>query len=163
MRPIYETEKTKLEEARFMASLENKLCLKAKKQPVKNEIDFSLSNGNDHVIGMVEVRCRNIEHDRYPDYMVSLHKVKSALQWSVFFPVKLYVRWVDAYGRWDFTKWNEGACYIREGGMYSRNDPDDEEPCLYIPRDQFDINDINLLATVPDDQISSEILRGTRA
>jgi hypothetical protein len=109
----------------------------ADKNPEWHKIDFSLAVvSRQPIIGFVEAKCRNCDHERYPTFFVSLTKYMSACEVARFTGIPTYflVEWLDQ------TKYVRVPCRttgVCMGGRLDRGNPDDMEPVIHIPTTEF--------------------------
>ena len=109
----------------------------AEKNPELHKIDFSLAiEKDDSIMGFVEAKCRNCNHDKYRTFFISLAKYIHACELTKFtgIPTFILVEWMDQ------TKYVKVPCMtadIRMGGRIDRGNPDDHEPMIHIPITEF--------------------------
>lgn len=104
--------------------------------PRRYPLDRAVVDGRGRVRALIEVKCRRYARGTYPDYMVSAMKIAEAMAvaGTMAVPVILAVRLRDA------LLWHRVAppYEARIGGRRDRGDPDDVEPVLHIPFEQFE-------------------------
>lgn len=136
VRPIYESQETLAKETAAKQIVESAWSCSLLKLPRRYEIDF-LADRDDQAVAFVELKCRTNPKDQYADYMLSLGKWLAGLNLTrcTGLPFLLVVQWTDCLG---YLTQEESSRYkIGTGGRYDRNDPQDIEPCIYIPVNEF--------------------------
>lgn len=84
----------------------------------------------------LELKCRDNASDKYPDYMISMRKVTTAIRWLRLTTLEtiFVVRFTDK------TIWFNPLTSPydeREGGRHDRGDPDDVERCAFFKPEVF--------------------------
>lgn len=135
-RPLYEDEQDLNGENAFKEKIEQYLKASLMKMPKKYCADYMVFRNNAPV-AIIEVKIRNVSRNTYITYMLSLHKVLYALNMAsmLMIPFFVFVKWTDAMG----------YCQIMEGHLATiemqnvnfRDDPDDIEPCIFVPISTF--------------------------
>ena len=135
MRPIYETAQDRQREDEVRQYLvETYKCGYEKTQTLAS-IDGYLKHPDDRLAAIIEIKCRNNAHDKYPTYMISATKWRNAraIAKDADIPFLLVVRFTDGIyavrGNVDYP--------TAKGGRYDRGDAKDTEECMYIPLDKF--------------------------
>jgi len=89
------------------------------------------------VVGVIEYKNRPHEFDTYPTYMISLHKwisLRVAAEYSSTHQHKvvpiIVVEFTD--GMW-WLEVKPNIATLEMGGRIDRSDPEDREPCMFIP------------------------------
>ena len=139
-RPFYEQETDRVNEREVVLSwLKNNKNFHVKKLRTRYVLDFGVfkSNSNEMVCA-VEVRCRDVMPDTYPDIMCNLLKHRLAEVFDNYnIPTYFLVRFKngDIYAH----KFNldKGHYTVKYGGRTDRNDWEDMEPILCIPMAEF--------------------------
>jgi len=134
-RPEYESQNDRNNEQAIIAVVESKWHCKAQKLKKRLELDFALIR-NGKIVAFAEVKQRNVLHDTYKTFAISLHKWLKAKELSeackipVFFVIgyKDGIRWV----KHDLTEYE-----MFMGGRTDRGDAQDVEPMIHIPIKQF--------------------------
>jgi len=103
------------------------------KLPVEFRVDYALFRGED-IKAWAEVKCRRVERQKYPTYIVSLAKVKAGQRLALAHgvPFLLVVQWADATG-WVIPTLDD----VRVGGRRDRGESLDIEPMVHIPISSF--------------------------
>ena len=129
MRPMYETPAHRSAEGAVAASLAGRWRAELMPTPRAYPVDYVAYRGG-RAAAFVEVKVRRNPRRAYPTYMISAHKLASAvsLRQATTLPVLLVVRWADATGWVELqpTPW------IEPGGRADRGDRQDREPCAHI-------------------------------
>lgn len=73
MRPLYESEQDRENEDRVAKTLSNKFECTYFKLPIAYKADYAFLR-EEKVVGLVEVRCRNVTFAKYETIMLSVHK-----------------------------------------------------------------------------------------
>lgn len=145
-----ETTKSKNDEEDVRGLIENSWRMKLHRMPRMYKLDYAgyeptnnpAYNGN-KIIAWFEVKGRTVEHDKYPTYMVSLHKVEAGLERFRLtgIPAYLVVRFTDGTYYWEMR---EGDFTVSFGGRWvpraehGRHE-NDQEPVALIPMDRFQL------------------------
>lgn len=129
-RPIYETQADRDGEIAMMKRLCDPKGYHYRKLPYAYKLDFAVHMPNsDKPLCFVECRKRRISMNRYPRYMISLHKAMFARELATTCGVKAYllVEFADAMGMLDFNE----PFDVRIGGHNRRGDWQDMELVAY--------------------------------
>jgi hypothetical protein len=136
VRPMYETEADRGKEGSFIGDLCAAWQCEARKLPIHYKLDFAMMR--DGIIkAFLETKVRTYERDYFDTYMISMAKVLAAREYSAFagVPSLLAVRWSDGDG---FIALNGMKDFeIGFGGRGDRGDPQDMEPIVFIPIENF--------------------------
>lgn len=137
-RPMYENEQSLKNEGRLKKFIESYTSSILEKLPIKYGADFICFQAN-VVKSFVEAKCRTNPIAQYPTYMLSLHKVVTALAYSEprGVPFVLFVKWTDYIGHVTIDPILLAVVEIKMGTNGTRNDSGDYEPCIYIPISSF--------------------------
>ena len=136
MRPTYETTADRQKEQSFAKRLEQRgyTMHQCKKY---YDCDFFAIRGC--YKALVEYRNRKVRRNTYPDIMLSAakfaHLRNAANQLGVRF--LFFIEFVDGLCAIDLTEYTGFRVDI--GGSNRRNDPQDIEPCVYIPTNHLQI------------------------
>ena len=143
-RRTYETDLNRTEESKVA----DKLSMLWKREAIKlkpfaaGDIAI-LANDEDPeeegtIKAFVEIKVRTNSMSSYPTYMISLHKLQELSHLSEFsgLPSILVVQWKEDLGYWLVPE-DVGVFDIKMGGTTQRNDPQDMEPCVHIPIEDF--------------------------
>ena len=136
MRPIYETDKDREQEADFIKELCIAWKCEAKKLPIHYKLDFALIREG-VIRAFLETKIRSYARGYFDTYMISMAKVLAAKEYSAFagVPSLLSVRWDDGDG---FIALHDiKDFHIGFGGREDRGDPQDMEPVVFIPIEHF--------------------------
>lgn len=136
VRPTYESHQDRVNEIEVATELAVLWRCEAHKMPAFYQVDWALANSGT-IRAWVEIKCRKVKRTQYPTLMLSLHKWLHGLklQSDTGIPFILVVRWDEGifYMRANSLMKPE----IRISGRVDRGDPQDMEPCVHIPIDQF--------------------------
>lgn len=136
-RPLYETAVDRSREERLALWYANEIGLQARRCPSKYPCDWAMQNKESVIEQLVEVKIRG---ESYKEYMISLSKVSTIVSYAAYADAKpmLVVYWMDTLeiGYVDLIRCNRRAGF---GGRSDRDDPDDIEPCVFIPKSDFTI------------------------
>ena len=143
-----ETAKSKNDEEDVRGLLENSWQMSLHRMPRMYRLDYAgyeptnnpAYNGN-KIICWIEVKGRTVPHDKYPTYMVSLHKIEAGLERFrvTNLPAYLVVRFTDGVYFWEMR---EGEFTVSFGGRWvpraehGRHE-NDQEPVALIPMEKF--------------------------
>ena len=135
MRPIYETAQDRQREDGVREYISNNYACTYIKSDRLATVDGYLYNPDQDLIAVVEIKCRNNAHNKYPTYMISAVKWRNGLQLAkdrgvIFLLVVSFIDGVYATKVKDFYE-------IKQGGRYDRGDSKDIENCVYIPMSDF--------------------------
>jgi len=136
IRSLYETEEDRGREGSFIEELCITWKCEAVKLPIHYKLDFALMR--DGVIrAFLETKIRKYVMDYFDTYMISMAKVLAAREYSAFagIPSLLAVRWNDGDGFIGLHSMKDFE--IGFGGRRDRNDPQDMEPVVFIPIENF--------------------------
>lgn len=136
MRPIYETDKDRDEEAQAAKVIEKAFGCEVVQNKRKYPADYTISR-NGSTVAFAEIKARTFPRKRYPDYMISLKKVvdTKAIAAEGNLPMLLFVKWTD--GLFYLSLNDTFPSRIALGGRKDRNDLDDIEPCAFYAVEQF--------------------------
>ena len=134
-RPIYETQETLSAEERLIGFIAKISKSKPIKLGMKYKIDYAMTRMG-CIDGWVELKKRSFDSNKYDEYMLSLDKYITAknLTRDTGKPCSLVVEFNNEILITDL-----GAIEFRlgMGGRKDRGDPEDYEPCCWIPLSQF--------------------------
>ena len=90
------------------------------------QLDDAVTTPEGALLGWLEVKCRDVKADAYPDLLVALSKVVAArvLRQHSPWPAVLVVRYSDGVFWYELTH----PASVRWGGRQDRGDAEDEEP-----------------------------------
>ena len=83
MRPLYESEEDLNEEGKIITDLCAAWDCDYYKLPISYRLDFLLETKDKHPLGFVECKRRDFHWNQYPDIMISLSKVITAMNLGV--------------------------------------------------------------------------------
>lgn len=134
-RPIYENAETLSTEERLIKLIADASNSKAVKLGMKYKMDYAMTR-NGCIEGWVELKKRSFDSDKYDEYMLSLDKymIAKKLSEDTGKPCTLVVEFNDKIFLADLSKIE---FRLGMGGRKDRGDPEDYEPCCWIPIDQF--------------------------
>lgn len=156
VRPTYETAEDKKKERQALEEFIQG-SREINKLPKSYFIDFALFQCG-KLSSMIEVKCRNNPHDKYPSFAISMNKFFHCKSYEkhMNIPCFILVKWNNnRFGLFQpsmvmFPQGNERGddwkhvAGIRWGGRKDRNDWQDEEPMVLIPNSQITLYDNNL-------------------
>ena len=121
----------------YILTFKPRLLLNHHKLPDKYEIDYAITYKDmKHVYAFVEVKRRNVDKDTYPWLILSLNKYY-AMQRCVGMGIKAFLVFEFNDGTF-FIDMNEfESPRITIHGRTDRNDPDDIEPVICIPKEDW--------------------------
>jgi hypothetical protein len=135
MRPIYETAQDRQREDDVREYISNNYACTYIKSDRLAIVDGYLYSPDQDLIAVVEIKCRNNAHNKYPTYMISAVKWYNGLQLAkdrgVIF--LLVVSFTDGV----YVTKVKDSYEIKRGGRYDRGDSKDIENCVYIPMSDF--------------------------
>lgn len=137
-KPGYEKPEDVAAERAFADEIESMIENKLLKLPVKYGADFIVFVKEGEPGMLIETKIRNINHDRFRDYGISLAKCVTALTYAdaVGVPFFLWVKFADGkIGRKRIN--GETLQMVIMAGSY-RNDGDVAEPCVSFPTNDFE-------------------------
>lgn len=135
MRPVYETQQDKDNEA----SVRERICklynCTCRKSVELSSVDGMLVDGNGNNVAIIEIKNRRNAHDKYPTYMLSAGKWRRGMQIAEQYglPFLLFVGFTDGIYYTKLKKHYETSM----GGRTDRFDPFDQESCIYINMSDF--------------------------
>lgn len=134
MRPVYETPSDLKREESLRVELGRALGGELVKLPKQYGVDWALIDANHNVTRWVELKTRNVAHNYYSTYFISLGKVQRAmqLQRDTGIGALLVVEFVDGVYTLPFDQCYGPPMVIRMGGRWDRIDWQDIEPMVHI-------------------------------
>jgi len=142
VRPVYETEADLQNERRLIAAVADCWKCQPRKTPKFYKVDYGLYR-NDELFAWAEIRNRNIDIDTYPTFHLSVMKAITLYEVGYRTDKPSFIV-VGLRDRVVFHQMRLAASYrITAGGRTDRNDPDDEEPVVNIPWEQFKVASFN--------------------
>lgn len=143
-----ETTKSKNDEEDVRGLLETSWQMRLHRMPRMYRLDYAgyeLTNNplynKNRIICWIEVKGRTVPHDKYPTYMVSLHKIEAGLERFrvTNLPAYLVVRFTDGVYFWEMR---EGDFKVSFGGRWVPREEhgrheNDQEPVALIPMEKF--------------------------
>lgn len=135
MRPIYETQQDRENEASVREHICKVSGCKCERSPELSPVDGLLVNNDGVGIALFEIKTRRNTHDKYPTYMLSANKWRNGMRLSEQHgvPFLLFVKFTDGVY---FTRLKE-EYETAQGGRTDRLDPYDQEECIYIDMADF--------------------------
>lgn len=137
MRPLYESEADRENEEQVAKTLATKYECDFFKLPIAYKADYAFLR-DDKVVGLVEVRCRNVPFAQYSTIMLSVHKRMDclALADALGVPVIFAVRYQD--GLYTINL-NEIPDFASVGGRNQKTmrDPQDIEIVFHYKTDRL--------------------------
>lgn len=133
-RPQYETASSLQVERESLAKFLLDSPYKAVKLPKRYYLDWVVMARDRSVNAWIECKRRYNMRSKYPTFMMSMKKWQEGSDLSRLGGKPFYV----------VVEWDDGLFYVRQdevldavtygiGGRTDRNDPEDIEPCVYIP------------------------------
>ena len=142
MRPVYETDNDLQAEQKIVSVIADCWKCEPKKNPKFYKVDYGLYR-NKEVFAWAEIRNRNISIDTYPTFHLSVSKAMFLYEIGYRTDKPAFIV-VGLQDRVVFHQIRLTASYrITAGGRIDRNDPDDEEPVVNIPWEQFKVASFN--------------------
>lgn len=137
-RKIYESDEDLKREAIVAEAIESARNVRLKKVPRKYFIDYAVMKDN-AIIGWVEIKCRQGQHDRYSTFMLSLCKWREGLKLAEDTKTTFVVAvsYDDGIYLFDATGLKAETVTFGFGGRSDRNDTEDYEPVVHIPIQSF--------------------------
>jgi hypothetical protein len=134
-RPTYETTTDRQHEKRIAEIISDLWFCHVRKLPVAYRLDYAASRAGE-VLAWIEIKKRNCTIDQYPDVFLSLQKVIAANQLHSVSerPCMFVVEFNDALA---YARIVKPGRKIMVRGRTDRNDWQDVEPIVLIPRDEF--------------------------
>jgi hypothetical protein len=138
-RPMYENSATLEAERKAIMRYAKAWGCDVTKLPMKYTVDYAITNESG-IFAWAEVKCRNVNVNKYTTLMISAEKIWTGLRMSVIsgIPFILIIEWLDALGALEVKKWQ--ALDIRIGGRKDRDDWQDMEPMIFFPTNIFDFS-----------------------
>jgi hypothetical protein len=138
MRPIYESNANLRDERLIADYIESKSQqgLKLYKMHMKQRIDFMGIAGN-LAHSVYEVKRRHNNHDQYPTLILSLEKFSKGIEFFTNYNLGFYfvVAFDDGVYYYQYRAQDRFA--IDLGGRTDRNDKQDIEPVIHIPKNRL--------------------------
>ena len=134
MRPTYETAQDITREEGVARTLAKASGKTAHKLPKFYPCDWGLTDTSGRVTTLLEIKCRNVKHDQYPTFMLSLHKWTALRSFTEHANVYVIVRYTDGIFKIPVTP---GTWEVRMGGRTDRGDSQDTEPVIHVPIDKM--------------------------
>ena len=134
-RPMYETSESLKNESEVASRISSAWNTKLNKLPIKYRVDYAAER-NGKIVAWIEVKTRKYNMNDFDSFMLSLDKYNASVQLGSItnLPVTLVVRWSDKIGYADLLHCRG---VIKMGGRKDRGDPQDIQPAVYIPIDDF--------------------------
>ena len=135
---MHESEANLSNEQQVKNDLEEKFGVELKKLPISYRMDF-MAFRDGKPSSVVEVKCRKTASSTtYPWFMLALGKWNAGIDYTIKNNLPFYL----------VGKYSDGIFFYRYNssdsvdikwfnGRKDRNDPDDKEPCVYIPMELF--------------------------
>jgi hypothetical protein len=145
VREQYENEQTLANEAKVMRNFAAARKLTYHKLPKSYEVDYLTFNEMGEPVSVVEVKCRNINHNDFPTFYIALRKFMKGFEYVQFFghiqgwfAFTILVLWNDATGVYTFGDTTKIYTDF-SGRTVQTRDSADLEPMVHIPIDEFEI------------------------
>lgn len=134
-RPLYETKENLKGEHEVADKIAHLWKAKLSKLPIKYKVDYAAER-NGKIVAWIEIKCRTNDMNDYQTYMLSLDKYNASIELGKVtnLPVTLVVKWNDKIGYADLLHCRG---VIKMGGRVDRGDPQDLEPAVFIPIEDF--------------------------
>jgi len=141
-RPMYENKQDNANEEKiindfkeYILTKDSSLVFDHHKLPIKYKLDYALTYRDmKHVYAFVEAKRRKVPKDKYPWLILSLQKFY-ALQDAVGVGIRAFLVFEFDDGTFFIEMRDFQSPRITINGRTDRNDPDDIEPVVCIPRD----------------------------
>ena len=136
-RPVYETSSDIHREDQISKLLSDIWDVQVEKLKRFSPADVAFTS-HGKIRAFAEIKVRKNARLRYPTYMISLHKLEELARLHEFSgkPCILVVQWSDDLGWWSIPD-SVGDLDVEMGGTYRRGDPQDREPVVMIPVEEF--------------------------
>jgi hypothetical protein len=137
IRPLYESQSDRVNEKEVITKLETAMGHKFHKLPMDYRVDYSMTYpGYTTILGWCEIKCRNNTSDKYPTLMLSLKKFSEGLRLSelTMQPFYIFIQYTDKLMYYKANR-NDNLIYMVGGRTVKTRDPQDIEPCVYIPKE----------------------------
>ena len=136
MKPVYENELDYSNEKKLASFLEQQWNCTMKRQRKFAQFDFVALDGKE-IKAFIEMRNRNIKHDKYADCFISASKLIAAKSLTDVcdVPCLFVVSWSDRIGYANLTQ--KFKIEYSQEGWSRRNDPSDVEAIGLVPIDAF--------------------------
>ena len=139
-RPFYESPKDRGNEKEVVQKwLKEDSRYFVRKLRTKYILDFGVfEKKTNKMVAAVEVRCRNVSPDAYPDIMCNLLKHRAADMFNdLGIPTYFLVRFESGEIYSHKYVLDNGHYEVKLGGRTDRNDWEDIEPILCVPMKEF--------------------------
>ncbi len=135
MRPIYHTRRDAANELAVKYFIEDKYRCRFTLTMPLDPVDAVISDVEDIIVALVEIKTRRNASDKYPTYMLGAAKadMMMGIADSMGALPLLMVKFTDGIF---LTKIKDGF-ERKRGGRYDRGDALDVEECIFIPMDKF--------------------------
>lgn len=132
-RPLYERTVDRTNERIVLDVLRERCQQTFVKLPISYEVDYAALMPSGTIVGVVEIKVRG---RRYDTLILSARKVLTMMQWVRFgFHATIVVALPDGIYRRNVML--DDRFRMTMGGRSDRGDPDDVEPVVQIPTDEF--------------------------
>lgn len=140
-RPTYETEGHLESERKVIETIEALHGVKLTKTPKYYHIDYCIVDMRNKVCGWIEVRNKTFNRNKFTSFYTSLEKYLSVARMAHLTGLPAYIAcsWTDGIFFKTVHHGDARVYPITVGGrtVNSRNDPDDIEPVIHIPIEDF--------------------------
>ncbi len=138
-RQMFETKDDLTNEWKIAEIVGKKWCVEMQKLPRHQRIDYAMSR-NGRVAALCEIKCRTFAWGDYPDVILSLSKIKHAMEMYKAFKLKTFFVVSDKNNNIKYTPIHEIDNYpITYGGRtFSPRDNEDSELIVNISIYDFD-------------------------
>ena len=131
-RPYYERDSDRINEGRIIEFLSRRgNRVHALKRAYPCDLFIKNDNGDTYI---AEYKRRHCNHDKYSTFIISAHKIAQCLLLASALKCNFYI--IVEYDDGIFVAPPEGY-HVSIGGRYDRDDTQDVEPVIEIPRDKF--------------------------
>jgi hypothetical protein len=136
VRPIYETEKDRENEAKIIARLAIAWAFEPKKLSREERLDYAGIRGGVECL-WIEAKRRYNKRRKYETLAISNAKIEAGLeiQENSGWPFYLAIEWDD--GLFYLRVKRERIAKVEPGGRYDRNDPFDQEDMAHFDVELF--------------------------
>ena len=137
-RPTYENAQSLADEERIIKSFCDGVKIESGQEfipwklPRRYKVDYALCSDTKVIRAYAEVKKRDIPSDKYKEIILSFEKYDAMVRLQEYgFKCVLIFEFHDGIFHLDVKSLAE--CRVGMSGRTDRNDPDDTEPCIWIP------------------------------
>lgn len=138
MRTMHESKENLSNEQEVKQAIEGTFHVKLNKLPISYRMDFMAFRDNKPT-SVIEVKCRKkASSTTYPCFMLALGKWNSGIDYTIKNNIRFFLvgKYLDGIFYYKY-KPTDKVDIKWFNGRSDRDDPDDKEPCVYIPMELF--------------------------